>query len=143
MMPTLQDGNRLIINRMSEIQRFDQIVFKAPDTEKDYIKRVIGLPGDTIEMKHDVLYINGKAYKESYLKENRKNIPPTLQQLTQDFTLKELTNKTVVPEGYLFVLGDNRLYSNDSRFFGFVPMKSVVGKVQVRLWPLNEVGKPK
>ncbi len=142
MMPNLQNGNRIIVSRLGDIHHFDKIVFHAPDANENYVKRVIGLPGDKVEMKNDILYINGKAYTEPYLKKNREKIAP-MQKLTGDFTLKELTGKTTVPKGDLFVLGDNRLISNDSRYFGFVPMKSVIGKVELRFWPLNEVGEPK
>lgn len=71
MYPTFEDSNRVILNKISDVDRFDMIVFHAPDADENYIKRVIGLPGDTVEMKNDVLYINGKAYKEPYLKESK------------------------------------------------------------------------
>ena len=77
MMPTLEDQDRMIVNKFSydigEPDRFDIVVFHAPE-EKDYIKRVIGLPGDTIEYKDDTLYVNGKAYKEPYLDEYKKQV---------------------------------------------------------------------
>jgi len=66
MMPTLHNGDRMIVNKLGKPERFDIIVFHAPE-QKDYIKRVIGLPGDTVEYKNDVLYINGVAYEEPYL----------------------------------------------------------------------------
>ncbi|MGE6259377.1 signal peptidase I [Heyndrickxia sporothermodurans] len=138
MMPNLQDGNRIIVSKLSDIKRFDEIVFNAPDSDEHYVKRVIGLPGDHIEMKNDVLYINGKAYKEPYLEGNRKNLPPN-NKLTGDFTLEEIIQKKEVPKGYLFVLGDNRLVSKDSRIFGVIPMDSVIGKVKIRFWPFNEI----
>jgi signal peptidase I len=139
MMPTIQDGNYLLVSKIGDIKRFDKITFHAPDSDEDYIKRVIGLPGDKIEMKNDILYINGKAYNEPYLKEYKKNLSAN-QVLTPDFTLKELTNKTTIPQGYLFVLGDNRSISKDSRSFGLISIKSVTGKVAVRLWPFNKIG---
>ena len=75
MMPTLHDQDRMIVNKFSyqigEPNRFDIIVFHAPEN-KDYIKRVIGLPGDTVEYKDDTLYVNGKAYEEPYLDEYKK-----------------------------------------------------------------------
>ncbi|MGE8206295.1 signal peptidase I [Heyndrickxia sp. NPDC080065] len=138
MEPNLQDGNRIIVSKLSDIKRFDEIVFHAPDEDEHYVKRVIGLPGDHIEMKNDVLYINGKAYQEPYLKEKKKEIAP-MQKLTEDFTLEEYTQKKKIPKGYLFVLGDNRLVSKDSRSFGLIPMDSVIGKVKVRFWPFNEI----
>lgn len=138
MMPNLQDGNRIIVSKLSDIKRFDEIVFQAPDADEHYVKRVIGLPGDHIEMKNDVLYINGKAYKEPYLKANKEDLPAS-QKLTEDFTLEDQIGKKEVPKGYLYVLGDNRLVSKDSRIFGVIPMDSVVGKVKMRFWPFNEI----
>ncbi|MCM3729142.1 signal peptidase I [Neobacillus cucumis] len=141
MSPTFQDEDRVVISKMSEIQRFDVIVFDAPDLEgKHYIKRVIGLPGDSIEMKDDVLYINGEVLQEPYLIENkRENI---LNRLTEDFSLQEKTGVSKVPEGRLFVMGDNRLKSKDSRIFGYVSCDAVIGEVKFRYYPLKEIGIP-
>src|SRR3954470_20304638 len=67
MLPSLEDGNRVILSKMTTINRFDEVVFHATDSSDSYVKRVIGLPGDTVEMKKDVLYINGKVVDEPYL----------------------------------------------------------------------------
>ncbi|WP_078409846.1 signal peptidase I [Priestia abyssalis] len=142
MMPSLEDGDRMIVSKISEIQRFDQVMFRAPDADENYVKRVIGLPGDTLEMKNDTLYVNGEVRNEPYLKTHKEKLIPN-QRLTEDFTLIELTNEKTVPEGYLFVLGDNRLISKDSRYFGLIPIESVVGKVEFRIWPLNNIGATK
>ena len=92
MTPTLEDENMMILTKTSEIQHFDMIVFNAPDSDEHYIKRVIGLPGDFIEIKDDVLYVNGKEYEEPYLKENKdENL---LDKLTYDFTLEEVTGES-------------------------------------------------
>lgn len=140
MMPTLQDSDRLIVNKIgytiSKPERFDIIVFHAT-LEKDYIKRVIGLPGDTIIYENDALYLNGEPVEESYLAEYQKNaysLP-----LTGDFTLEDFTGSKVVPEGHLFVLGDNRQHSKDSRHIGFIPYDSVVGSASVIFWPFSEI----
>ena len=121
MMPTLQDGNKLVVNKIGyqigDLNRFDVIVFHA-NQEEDYVKRIIGLPGDTIEYRDDILYINGKKVKESYLEKYRKEAIGG--RLTGDFTLLEITGKETVPNDHIFVLGDNRLGSRDSREFGFV-----------------------
>src|SRR5699024_585294 len=116
------------------IDRFDIVVFKATK-EKDYIKRVIGLPGDRIEYKNDQLYINGKQYKEPYLDKEKKGISVGL--LTQDFNIKTLpaTHSEVVPKGHYFVLGDNRRNSEDSRIIGFVSKDAIIGKASLVFWP--------
>ncbi|MFE8700287.1 signal peptidase I [Cytobacillus sp. FJAT-54145] len=140
MMPTLQDGNKLVVNKIGyqigDLDRFDVVVFHA-NKDEDYVKRIIGLPGDTIEYKNDQLFINGKAVQEPYLEKHKQQIFGA--QLTGDFTLSEMTGEEVVPEGQVFVLGDNRLGSWDSRHFGFVPVDQVVGKVNLRYWPFDHV----
>ena len=140
MMPTIEEGNRLIVNKIeyefTEPDRFDLIVFHANDKE-DYIKRVIGLPGDTIEYKNDQLYINGKRYEEPYLEEYKDQL--FSGKLTEDFTLLEKTGRKTVPEGHLFVMGDNRRHSYDSRHIGFISKDQVVGAVDVRYWPIKSL----
>ncbi|MDL4842858.1 signal peptidase I [Aquibacillus rhizosphaerae] len=140
MEPTLYDGNLLMVNKMvydlADIDRFDVIVFHANEKE-DYVKRVIGEPGDHIEYKDDELYVNGERIAEHYLDPYRKDDG---KPLTDDFSLEEKTGKLQVPEGQLFVLGDNRRESLDSRYFGFVDQESVVGKVDIRYWPVSQVG---
>ncbi|HEY4567312.1 signal peptidase I [Planococcaceae bacterium Storch 2/2-2] len=143
MMPTLEHQDRMIVNkinyRISDPKRFDVIVFHAPEGT-DYIKRVIGLPGDEIEYKDDKLYINGKLYEEPYLEPHYDG---TLKgSLTEDFTLEQKLGMTKVPEDHLFVLGDNRRQSNDSRnvSVGFVPIEDVVGTTKFIFWPLQDFG---
>ncbi|KAB7665381.1 signal peptidase I [Bacillus sp. B1-b2] len=140
MLPTLQDGNKLIVNklgyRMTGFEHFDVIVFHANEKE-DYVKRVIGVPGDKIEYRDDQLYINGNRYEEPFLNFYRNQV--SSGRLTGNFTLEELTGEKIVPKGKLFVLGDNRLGSWDSRHFGFIPIEDVVGKVNLRYWPFNEI----
>jgi signal peptidase I len=140
MMPTLEDQDRMIVNKFSyEIgtpKRFDIIVFHAPE-QKDYIKRVIGLPGDTIEYKEDILYVNGKAYKEPYLADYKKQV--TDGPLTDPFTLEETKiGRKTVPKGELFVMGDNRRFSKDSRHIGTIPMDKIIGKTSIVYWPLSD-----
>ncbi|SDB82113.1 signal peptidase I [Shouchella lonarensis] len=137
MEPTTYNGERFIVNKLSyrlgEPERFDLIVFKA-DENADYIKRVIGLPGDTIRYEDDVLYVNDEAVPEPFLEEvvaaNGSDWA-----YTEDY---ELSGE--VPEGYVFVLGDNRNNSLDSRRIGPVKMDDIIGKVGLRFWPLNKMG---
>lgn len=140
MMPTLQDGNKLVVNKLgyhiSDLNRFDVIVFHATEKE-DFVKRIIGLPGDKIEFMDDQLYINGKAFQEPFLSEYKQESPGI--KLTEDFRLEEITGESRVPDGKLFVMGDNRLGSMDSRHFGFISVNQVVGKVDLRYWPIEEL----
>ncbi|WP_409271652.1 signal peptidase I [Neobacillus sp. SCS-31] len=133
MEPTLQEDNRMIVTKIGEPKRFDIVVFHAPDG-RQYIKRVIGLPGDKIEYKDDVLYINGKVYKEPYLEKFKKEI--SAGTLTGSFTLKETAvDADTVPKGHLFVLGDNRRYSKDSRGIGAIPMEKIIGTTKLVFYP--------
>ena len=144
MMPTYEDGDRVIVNQIGKqifgIERFDVIVFEAP-IGNDYIKRVIGLPGDHVAYEDDMLYVNGEALEEPYLDLNKEQLLDN-GTLTQDFTLESLTGYSTVPEGYLFVLGDNRRNSSDSRDarVGLIPMEKVLGKTKIRFYPFDSFG---
>lgn len=133
MMPTLQNGERLFINQfdyrfgLERIHRGDTVVFWFPgDTSKSYIKRVIGLPGDRIEINDGYVAVNGKKLQEKY-------IP---QQYRDDQNYGPIT---IPPHDY-FVLGDHRNESSDSRSWGFVPQNYIYGKAVFVFWPLKDMG---
>lgn len=141
MQPTLYSQDQMIVNKFSyyfkQPERFDIIVFHASE-QKDFIKRVIGLPGEQVMIKDDVLYINDEPVEQSFLptaSANRHFFPVN----TADYILEDDEgNKLTIPEGFLFVLGDNRHNSTDSRHdLGLVPIDQVVGKTNVIYWPLN------
>jgi signal peptidase I len=140
MMPTLHTQDRMIVNKFSykigEPDRFDIVVFHATE-EKDYIKRVIGLPGDHVEYENDTLYINGKEYDEPYLDEYKNQLIDG--PLTEPFDLESIIGQTTVPEGHIFVMGDNRRQSKDSRHIGTVPIEEVMGKTSLVYWPLSSI----
>lgn len=134
---TLQNGERLLMLKQNEIERFDVIVFPSPiEDNKLYIKRVIGLPGDTIEYKNDQLILNGHALTEPYLQDLAQTSP---QPFTYDFRLQDVTGEIKVPEGKLFVMGDNRRNSLDGRSFGFIDREDVVGEADMVHWPLDKI----
>lgn len=135
MEPTYVNDNKVLVSKLSRIERFDIIVFDAPDSDEKYIKRVIGLPGDHVAMKDDTLYINGKAYDEPYLDAKKENLLEG--HFTYDFTLEELTDEKTVPANSYFVLGDNRLESSDSREYGFISKKAVNGEVKLKFFPIS------
>jgi signal peptidase I len=128
MVPTLKTNDRVLVNKLSyklhDIHRGDIVVFTKPPAEtsdiKDLVKRVIGLPNETVEGRDGHIYINGKLLKEPYLP-------------------KGVTTSTFGPESIpsnsIWVMGDNRTYSRDSRYFGPILKSSVVGRVFVRIWP--------
>lgn len=135
MEPTFHNKNRVVITKIHTTNHFDMIVFKATHSNTNLIKRVIGLPGDLIKVENDELYINGERFEEPYLEEN-KNAVFEGQNLTQNLEVE-------VPEGYLYVLGDNRRNSTDSRILGFIDEDMVIGKVKFRYYPLSEIGIPR
>lgn len=136
MYPNFYDKEYVLTNlialRFQNPVRGDVIVFKAPpDPEKDYIKRIIGMPGDTISIKDGVIYVNGTTLDESsYIKPDVKTYPGAF--LSEGKTVK-------VPEKEYFVLGDNRLYSSDSREWGFVTKDAIIGDSMFVYWPLNRM----
>ncbi|TMW70480.1 signal peptidase I [Alteribacter natronophilus] len=138
MMPTINDGERIIVNKIgyeiAEPNRFDLIIFHATE-DTDYIKRVIGLPGDTLRYEEDTLYINDEPHDEEFLAQFREEQGGGI--LTDDFTLEDITGELEVPPGHIFVLGDNRQNSIDSRQIGFVPMEHIVGRANMAYWPLE------
>lgn len=138
MSPSYKSSDYILLNKQySSINRFDVIAFDSPDEAgQEYIKRVIGLPGDSIEYRDDQLYIDGNLIEESYL-DREKNELNAEEVLTKDFSLESLMGVKEVPKDKLFVLGDNRLYSRDSRAFGFVDIKSIKGDVKLKLWPIH------
>lgn len=162
----LEDGERLIVNRTFRItgnmpERYDIVTFEAPSyiynyetidqenpvaiyqednrnvfsgfvynvleiTKTSYIKRVIALPGEHVQIKNGKVYINGEELEENYLQ-------------TDTITESELFNDFIVPDGYLFCMGDNRQDSMDSRVFGCIPIEKIEGTVMLRFFPLDKI----
>lgn len=132
MYPTYEDGELIITNivslRFQPISRGDVIVFKSPpNQEKDFIKRVIALPGEKILLKDGLIYIDGQAINESsYLDTNLRTYGGSF--------LRE-NNETDIPLGNYFVMGDHRNFSSDSREWGFVSYDKIIGKSFIVIWP--------
>jgi len=137
MYPTLHNGDRMVLSKVGDVHRFDVVILKAPDENVEYIKRVIGMPGDTVEMKNGVLYINGKKVDQPFI-----NTEALAKQTVfiDDFTLESLTGESKVPEGKYFVLGDNRGVSKDSRMIGFIDRSAIEGKAVFTIWPFGRIG---
>nr|WP_155260188.1 signal peptidase I [Staphylococcus delphini] len=140
--PTLKDGERVIVNKIGKtlghLDNGNVIVFHADETN-DYVKRIIGKPGDHVVYKNDQLYLNGKKVDEPYLDYNLKH--KTYEQITGSFDSKDLpgsNGQEQIPKDKYLVLGDNREVSKDSRAFGLIDKDQIVGKVAFRFWPLSE-----
>jgi signal peptidase I len=137
MFPTLEIGDRLVVEKVSyrfgEIHHGDIVVFQPPpqlqrqgyQPNQAFIKRAIAIPGDTVEVNDGLVYVNNQPLTEHYIAQ-----PP-------QYNLMPIT----VPEGTLFVMGDNRNNSNDSHIWGFLPQNKIIGHAVFRFWPLSRFGK--
>lgn len=134
---TLSQGDMVLMEKFSKVKRFDVIVFQQTDGTI-YIKRVIGLPGDEIRYEKDQLYVNGHKMSESFLTNNRSH-DHQVSPYTTDFQLNELIGEKKLPNNEYFVLGDNRRISKDSRSFGTVQGKDILGKAQAVYYPLSHI----
>ncbi|MDN2452267.1 signal peptidase I [Lactobacillus sp. UCMA15818] len=135
MEPTLESKEEALVMNFGKLQRFDVVIIRMPNGET-YIKRIIGMPGERLSYKNDVLRINGKRVKENFLK---RILAAKHQPYTSDFTLKELTGKSKIPKNEYFVLGDNRRISKDSRTFGPVKDSWIKGRAIIVYWPLIKI----
>ena len=146
MEPTLQIGDRILVNKLSYhlhgVDRGDIVVFSRPPAENcggpevnDLVKRVIGLPGDVISLSGGYVYIDGKRLDESWLPASEQGVTsagPT-------GTASDLAHPYRIPANDYFVMGDNRTDSCDSRYWGPISKSLIVGKVEVRVWPISSI----
>lgn len=136
MEPNFHNGQYLLTDKVSyrigEPNRGDVVVFKAPPTYRDeFIKRVIGLPGETVKVEDKKIYINGRRLAEGYIPEDFSTRPGQFAQEGREIK---------IPEDSYFVVGDNRDHSLDSRVLGLIQKQYVTGRAWVIYWPLNELG---
>lgn len=136
MFPTLENGDYILTNKIGytfgQPQKGQIIVFKEPrDESLDFIKRIIGLPGDKLKIESGKVYVNGRVIDEGYL-------DPTITTLPASF-LKE-DQEVIIPEDRYIVIGDNRLASSDSREWGFITRDEIIGQAFFRYWPIHSFG---
>jgi signal peptidase I len=141
MVPTLEVGDRVLVNKLSyrlhDVNRGDLVVFERPEGEtdqnvKDLIKRVVGLPGDQLVIKDNAVYINGDRLDEGYLPAGTVTKQGRLDCVDE--------SPCVIPEDAVWVMGDNREHSFDSRYFGPIEQDTIVGRAFLRIWPLGSFG---
>lgn len=159
--PTLHNGEKIFTAKQSKIDRGDIVSFIAPDApKKQYIKRVIGLPGDTVYAKNGVVYVNDKPLDEPYLKNYVKQFKDgqlvktygkldnaaffqsraeEADNFTEDFSMADQDYQKV-PKNSYFVMGDNRIVSHDSREIGVVSADKITGEAKFIFWPPSKIG---
>ncbi|MEX3711805.1 signal peptidase I [Cytobacillus horneckiae] len=132
MLPTFNENDRLIIEKanLSDIKRNDIVIFKDINKEKYYLKRIIGVPGDHLEIIDNEIFVNEQKIEDFCSKDENKNYTFSSQNPIEDIT---------VPEGEYFVLGDNFDHSKDSRHIGTVPFEQIRGKGILVYWPLKDI----
>lgn len=148
MQPNFWDRERIIVNKIiydiREPKRGEVIVFHVPEEGRDFIKRVIAVPGDTVKVEEDTVTINGQPIEERYLKEAYEKAHAAGEKYNPDngenshFPNAKFPDGKV-PEGTLFVMGDNRSNSEDSRMIGYIPMERVVGRADLVYWPIKDL----
>ena len=146
MAPTLKENDRVLVNKLSydlhDVNRGDVVVFESPPNEgsatKDLIKRVIGLPGETVESRDGQVLINGQVLDEPYLERDVQTRGPMCQ--VETLPGCQGPEKVVVPADTYFVMGDNRANSRDSRFVGAIPDDLIIGRAFVKVWPVTALG---
>ncbi|VTZ87985.1 signal peptidase I [Limosilactobacillus mucosae] len=150
MQPNLQNNERVVCLKQAKIHRGSVVVFDANGVDPqvsvktEYVKRVIGLPGDTVEAKNGNLYVNGKKVDQSYISKSERSSGTgtwTLHSISQENSWVLHNGAYKVPKGEYFVLGDHRSVSNDSRYWGFVPKSKIIGVVKVGFWNRTQPAK--
>ena len=137
MSPTLKEEDKVIISKKSSWQRFDLLAIKNPG-KPIQIRRLIGSPGEKILYREDLLYINDEVVDENFLVSEINSSQASGKNYTENLSSMLLNKDGVIPDKFYLVLGDNRPYATDSRHYGLVPQKNIMGKVVARYWPINE-----
>lgn len=148
MAPTLQPKDRMLTNKLAydlvNPERGDLVVFRGVEEDKNerLVKRVVGLPGDVVQVDRGILKVNGDPQNEPYVAKkaqrdgekrgDARKAPPGVNSFGPMF----------IPEDHVFVMGDNRAHSHDSRYFGPVPRENLIGEPSLRFWPLDRLGNP-
>lgn len=124
MEPTIEVNDLIIYSKQASMERGGIVLFRTPDTNDEYVKRLIAVEGDVIAIQDGIVYLNGKLLDEPYVKEAWYGDIP----------------ETIVPEGHFFVMGDNRNNSADSRDFGFIPNENYIGTAKLQVLPFSKFG---
>nr|WP_242586809.1 signal peptidase I [Enterococcus sp. DIV0869a] len=140
MLPNLDENEQVFVNKLKKPKRFQLIYIRTPDGKSNTIRRIIGLPNETLRYKEDQLWINNEMKPESFIEKEKATLNTEKPTYTEDFDLRELIGVDRIPKEKYVVLGDNRPYATDSRTYGVVDEKEIVGVVTTRLWPVHRIG---
>ncbi|MBL1225164.1 signal peptidase I [Enterococcus sp. BWR-S5] len=139
MAPAVNAGDTVFVNKLKAIRRFDLVLFRSPTDGELSVRRVIGVPGDRLYYQADVLYLNEQEQVERFLNTALKEARQNDQQFTEDFRLSQVIGQDAVPKDSYFVLGDNRTFAADSRSYGVIHKKEIIGVVRMKVLPLHEM----
>ncbi|WP_242596534.1 signal peptidase I [Enterococcus plantarum] len=137
MVSTLRDGDRVYVNKIGKLKTFELVYVQIPGTKEKEVRRIIGMPGQRVTYKNDQLQIDGQDREEKFIFDEKQTSQENGRLYTDDFSIFTLTGTSKIPEGKYLLLGDNRPYSVDSRQYGLVDRKDIIGVVEMRILPLH------
>lgn len=137
MVPTLRNEDVVIIQKTQQLKRFDLVLFKRGDDTQ--VRRAIGLPGEMIQYKEDILYVDGQKVDEKFIIDEINESQQAGKSFTDDFSIADMISRQTIPEGKYLLLGDNRPYATDSRHYGLIDKEMIVGVVIMRILPLEHL----
>nr|WP_207694757.1 signal peptidase I [Enterococcus sp. DIV0212c]MBO1353081.1 signal peptidase I [Enterococcus sp. DIV0212c] len=139
MSDTLEDSDVVVVNKLAKIKRFDLVYIHVPNSSDKSVRRIIGRPGESLYYKNGQLFINEEEKEERFIADYKNQFEKDGMMFTEDFTLKSLTGEVTIPKDKYLVLGDNRPYATDSRYYQLVDKKEVIGTVEMRVLPLHKL----
>ena len=139
MSDTLEDRDVVVVNKLAKIKRFDLVYIRVPNSSDKSVRRIIGRPGESLYYKNGQLFINEEEKEERFIAEYKNQFEKDGMMFTEDFTLKSLTGQSTIPKGKYLVLGDNRPYATDSRYYQLIDEKDIIGTVEMRILPLHNL----
>ncbi len=137
MSPNLRNDDVVIVKKTKQLKRFDLVLFKKGNTTQ--VRRVIGLPGETIEYKEDHLYVDGLKVDEKFIVDEINESQQNGMNFTESFSIVDMISQQMIPKDKYLLLGDNRSYATDSRHYGLVDIQMIVGVVKMKILPLEEM----
>lgn len=141
MSDTLEDGDVVVVNKLAKLNRFDLVSIQVPNSKDKSIRRIIGRPGENVYYKNSRLYINQEEKEERFIADYKNQFEKDGMLFTEDFTLRTLIGSDTIPEDHYLVLGDNRPYATDSRYYKLIDEKEIIGTIEMRVLPLHKLRK--